>query len=165
MPKHEFLFNGESVESSVENHGKTFRVTVGERQFEVCPLGNNLFATTVNGRKRTVAAAFNKGVFYLDIDAVQLELQEPGEDQFSGAAGDHSAEKDKIYAPMPGKIVKILVAVGEEVSEKQPMVIVEAMKMENPVNAAAGGRVKAVNFKPGDQVDTDSPIIELEIPQ
>ena len=68
MPKHEFLFNGESVESSVENQGKTFRVKVGERQFEICPLGNNLFTTIVNGRKRTVAAAFNKGIFYLDID-------------------------------------------------------------------------------------------------
>jgi biotin carboxyl carrier protein len=64
---------------------------------------------------------------------------------------------------MPGKIVKIMVAVGDEVTEKQPMVIVEAMKMENQVNCRAKGKVKAVNFAPGDQVDTESPIIELEL--
>jgi biotin carboxyl carrier protein len=43
------------------------------------------------------------------------------------------------------------------------MVIVEAMKMENQVNAKAGGTVKAINFAPGDQVDTESPIIELDL--
>jgi biotin carboxyl carrier protein len=43
------------------------------------------------------------------------------------------------------------------------MVIVEAMKMENPVNAQAKGKVKAVNFAVGQQVDTESPIIELEL--
>ena len=46
---------------------------------------------------------------------------------------------------------------------KQPLVIVEAMKMENQVNAKAKGKVKKVNFAAGDQVDTEKPIIELEI--
>jgi len=142
MSKHEFTFDGEAVESTVEKKETGFRAQVEERHFDIYPLGNNLFATTVNGRKKIVAVAFEKGVFYLDIDSVQLELHEPGEDQFSGAAGDHAAEKDRVYAPMPGKIVKILVEVGDEVSEKQPMVIVEAMKMENPVNAALTARSK-----------------------
>jgi biotin carboxyl carrier protein len=43
------------------------------------------------------------------------------------------------------------------------MVIVEAMKMENQVNSRAKGKVKAVNFSAGDQVDTETPIIELDI--
>ncbi len=47
--------------------------------------------------------------------------------------------------------------------EKQPMVIVEAMKMENQVNSKAKGTVKAVNFAAGDQVDTETPIIELDL--
>ena len=74
-----------------------------------------------------------------------------------------AGEKDKILAPMPGKIVKIQVAMGDEVTEKQPMVIVEAMKMEHQVMARANGKVKAINFADGDQVDTESPIIELEL--
>ena len=43
------------------------------------------------------------------------------------------------------------------------MVIVEAMKRENQVNSRANGTVKAVNFAVGDQVDTETPIIELEL--
>ena len=64
---------------------------------------------------------------------------------------------------MPGKIVKLLVKVGDEVKEKQQMVIVEAMKMENPVLCKANGKVKAIHFNDGDQVNTDNPIIELEL--
>ena len=48
-------------------------------------------------------------------------------------------------------------------TEKQPLVIVEAMKMENSVLCRANGTVRAVNFAAGDQVDTETPIIELEI--
>jgi biotin carboxyl carrier protein len=64
---------------------------------------------------------------------------------------------------MPGKIVKIMAEVGGDVREKQALVIVEAMKMENPVLARAKGKVKAIHFAVGDQVDTESPIIELEL--
>ena len=72
---------------------------------------------------------------------------------------------EAVAAPMPGKIVKIMVEVGDEVDVKHPMVIVEAMKMENQVNAKAAGTVKAVNFAAGDQVDTETPIIELDLPE
>ena len=105
----------------------------------------------------------NKDVYYIDVDSVLLEAREPSAEGFAGGAGDQAAVKDKIFAPMPGKIVKIMVAVGDEVDIKQPMVIVEAMKMENQVNAKAKGKVKAVNFAVGDQVDTETPIIELDI--
>jgi biotin carboxyl carrier protein len=64
---------------------------------------------------------------------------------------------------MPGKIVKLLVGEGEKVAEKQPMVIVEAMKMENQVNSPSAGTVRKINFMDGDQVGTEIPIIELEI--
>jgi len=57
----------------------------------------------------------------------------------------------------------ILVRKGQKVSEGQPLFVVEAMKMENQVNSPASGSVKAVNGAAGDQVDTISPIIELEL--
>ncbi len=76
---------------------------------------------------------------------------------------DHDLEKDKVFAPMPGKIVKIHVRVGDDVVEKQILAVVEAMKMENPVQALASGKVKSVNFSEGDQVDTEQAIIELDL--
>ena len=80
----------------------------------------------------------------------------------SGDAG-HAGEKDKAYAPMPGKVVKLHVSVGDSVTAKQPLVVVESMKMENVVVAAAAGTVKKINFAPGDQVDTERAIVELEL--
>lgn len=163
MSRHEYLIDGTSVETTVEKNGETYSVTVGEKTFDIQPTAPGLFAVMIDGRKRMIAAATVKGTTFVDIDSVLLELQEPSEDGFGGEGGDSGAAKDKIFAPMPGKIVKLLVAVGDTVEPKQQTVIVEAMKMENPVQAKAKGTVKAVNFAEGDQVDTETPIIELEL--
>lgn len=163
MNSYEFLFDGETVESTVESSGDLFTVSVGDKRFEFQKIGDSQFSCTVNGRRMTVAVVKKNSTCYIDIDSLQLELSEPSQDQFSGAGDSHAGDKDKIFAPMPGKIVKIMVEVGQEIKERQPMVVVEAMKMENQVNAKAAGTVKAINFNVGDQVDTESAIIELEL--
>lgn len=163
MNKTEYVYDGEVVEAACEKNGEVLTATVGEKVYEFTPVGENLFATMVNGRRCLVGVAVHNGTYFVDIDSRLIEVQEPSEDGFAGGAGAQMGEKDKIFAPMPGKIVKIMVEVGDSVTEKQPMVIVEAMKMENQVNSRAIGKVKAVNFSVGDQVDTESPIIELEI--
>jgi biotin carboxyl carrier protein len=163
VSKSEFIFDGELVESSFEQSGDVFTVVVGDKTVELLPFGQNLYLATLNGRRHIAAVARDKGQYYIDIDSVLLEVKEPSEDGVAGAGGDQSEAKDKIFAPMPGKVVKIMVKEGDEVHDKQPLVIVEAMKMENPVQARTRGKVKAVNFAVGDQVDTESPIIELEL--
>jgi len=164
MSNYDFIFDGDIVTSTIEKNGESFKATIGDRTLELQPVGQNLYSTFVNGERKVIAAARDKnGTTYIDIDSVLIELKEPSEDGFGGGAGDVGGEKDKIYAPMPGKIVKLLVKVGDEVKEKQQMVIVEAMKMENPVLCKANGKVKAIHFNDGDQVNTDNPIIELEL--
>ena len=163
MNKTEFLFDGEMVESAFETTDNGLKVVVGDKTIELEPFGENLYLAMVNGRKHLAAVARSQGTYYVDVDSVLLEVKEPSEDGISGAFGDQAEAKDKIFAPMPGKIVKINVEVGATVVEKQPLVIVEAMKMENPVLAKTNGKVKAVNFAVGDQVDTETPIIELEL--
>ena len=163
MAELEFLFDGERATASCEKSGSDFLVRVGTKEFRFTPLGDNLFSVLLNGERHIVGTAANKGAVHIDIDSVLLEVSEPSEDGFAGSAAGQLGEKDKIFAPMPGKIVKIQVAVGDVIVEKQPMVIVEAMKMENEVMSRAAGMVKAINFAPGDQVDTETPIIELEL--
>jgi len=163
MANRALVFEGETVDVSCEREGEVLVITVGETRFELTPAGDSLFSTNVNGSRCLVGVAEHKGTYFIDIDSVLLEVKEPSEDGFAGGAGGQLGEKDKIYAPMPGKIVKIMVSLGDKVVEKQPMVIVEAMKMENQVNSRAKGKVKAIHFTAGDQVDTESPIIELEL--
>lgn len=158
----EFLINDDTVDVKIDKNGDLFKVVTGDKEFNFSPAGKNLYHVSIDGVRHLAAMVEHKGVYYVDIDSMLFELKEPSEDGFAGGEGGHG-EKDKIFAPMPGKVVKILVEVGQEVTEKQPMVIVEAMKMENQVNSKAAGKVKAINFADGDQVDTESPIIELEL--
>jgi biotin carboxyl carrier protein len=56
---------------------------------------------------------------------------------------------------MPGKILEVLVNVGDQVKEDDEVVMLEAMKMENPIYAPAGGTVKEIKVKANDTVETD----------
>lgn len=67
-----------------------------------------------------------------------------------------------VKAPMPGKILEVLVNVGDKVNEDDELLILEAMKMENPIYAPAGGVVKEINVKVNDSVDTDQLMLVLE---
>ncbi len=67
----------------------------------------------------------------------------------------------EIIAPMPGKVLKVLVNEGDVVSAGQAMVIIEAMKMETTLSAESPAVVKRVCAKPGDTVDHGAVLIEL----
>ncbi len=68
----------------------------------------------------------------------------------------------EVLAPMPGKIIDVLVKVGDKVSEDDELLILEAMKMENPVYAPADGVVKEVKVKKDDTVNSDQLLLILE---
>ncbi|UCD16623.1 MAG: biotin/lipoyl-binding protein [Candidatus Zixiibacteriota bacterium] len=153
-----------TLETSAEPRDNGADVVIGNNSFSVSRISDGKYSVELNGVRHTVCCVIRGDRAYVDVEGILLELSIPSEDGNAGG-GDIglAGEKDKIYAPMPGKIVKLLVKEGDEVAEKQPLVIVEAMKMENQVNAAAAGTVRKINFSDGDQVDTDTPIIELEI--
>jgi pyruvate carboxylase subunit B len=67
-----------------------------------------------------------------------------------------------VVAPMPGLVVRIAVAVGDQVTAGQGVLVMEAMKMENELRAAADGTVKSVRVTPGTAVEKGSVLIELE---
>ncbi|MBN2397856.1 MAG: acetyl-CoA carboxylase biotin carboxyl carrier protein subunit [Deltaproteobacteria bacterium] len=68
----------------------------------------------------------------------------------------------EITAPMPGNIVEILVKVGDAVSENDEVIILEAMKMENPIFAPCDGTVKEIKVKEKDSVEADQVLMILE---
>jgi len=67
-----------------------------------------------------------------------------------------------VVAPMPGTIMEVLVKVGDAVKEDDDVVILEAMKMENPIAAPADGVVKEIKVKNDDKVDTNQVLVVLE---
>jgi glutaconyl-CoA/methylmalonyl-CoA decarboxylase subunit gamma len=74
-----------------------------------------------------------------------------------------SAAGSQLKAPMPGRVVRVLVAVGQTVERGAPVVIVEAMKMENEMHAPASGVVLKVHVAEGATVDAGQMLIELEL--
>jgi biotin carboxyl carrier protein len=80
------------------------------------------------------------------------------------SAGDPTAGRGPrmIVAPMPGRIVKVLVKPQEKVSARQPLVVVEAMKMENELRAPRGGTVAEVRVAEGSSVEANTVLVVLE---
>lgn len=68
----------------------------------------------------------------------------------------------EIKAPMTGKIINIVVNVGDEVKAEDEVVIMDAMKMEIPVYTPVDGVVKEIKIKEGDSVKTDQILIIIE---
>jgi pyruvate carboxylase subunit B len=65
------------------------------------------------------------------------------------------AEGTEVPAPMPGMVIRYLVNVGDTVKAGDPLLILEAMKMQNNIPAPVDGVVKAINFEPGASVNTN----------
>lgn len=88
------------------------------------------------------------------VEAPQAEAPAP-------PAATSAVGVDAMTAPMPGKILKILVSVGDKVVENQPLMILEAMKMENEVVAAAAGTVSSVHVAAGGTVNAGDALITI----
>jgi pyruvate carboxylase subunit B len=78
------------------------------------------------------------------------------------AAASKSTGPAPVVAPMPGMIVRVSIAVGDQVHAGQGLVVMEAMKMENELRASAGGRVKSIFASPGTAVEKGTLLVELE---
>ena len=69
---------------------------------------------------------------------------------------------DSLNSGMPGKIVKVMVEDGQDFEEGQPLLIMEAMKMENEMRAARSGKIKKVHVSAGDSVEAGATLISFE---
>ncbi len=72
------------------------------------------------------------------------------------------SDEDTLESPMPGKVLRVLTAPGESVSDGQTLVIIEAMKMEFSVRAPHSGTVARVNYSEGEQVSAGDVLVEME---
>ena len=73
-----------------------------------------------------------------------------------------NAKAEPVKAPMPGMVLKILVTPGQQVNKGDALIILEAMKMENLLKAAAAGTVKAIKATEKTAVEKGAILIEME---
>lgn len=80
----------------------------------------------------------------------------------STQAGAQAAGENTVVAPMPGRVVRILVSPGDDVAARQGVIVVEAMKMENELLSPRAGRVKDVSVTAGTLVDAGRILVVIE---
>jgi acetyl/propionyl-CoA carboxylase alpha subunit len=86
----------------------------------------------------------------------------PDVDQAAGSRGGEGAEQSALTAPMPGTVIRVLAKEGDRVTHRQPLLVLEAMKMETPVVSPYDAVVKSVHVKEGDRIAGGALLVELD---
>jgi biotin carboxyl carrier protein len=93
----------------------------------------------------------------------EIQLEDELEHRTQASVAHHlHLEIEEVKAPMPGVVVSIEVEEGQHLEAGSPIVIVEAMKMQNEISTAAGGKVKEVMVKPGDVVESKQTLAVID---
>jgi len=101
---------------------------------------------------------------HLDGRTIPLQIRPAGAfgRQKKLGPGADGTGPQRVIAPMPGKVVRVLVQAGDDVKTRQGLVVVEAMKMENELRAARDGRVRDVAVTEGQSVDAGAVLLTVE---
>jgi biotin carboxyl carrier protein len=147
--------------------GGRFRVILDGEPIDVTLVKTDLglsLVYTSNGRVVDVAVTERAGgEWLLQLPHVALTATVDGRRFRRGPAGGTAAAGDqRIAAPMPGRVVRVLVKPGDEVAARQGLVVVEAMKMENELAAPRAGRIKEVAVAEGQSVETGRLLVVVE---
>jgi acetyl/propionyl-CoA carboxylase alpha subunit len=134
--------------------GDEIELAIGGKPTRVSRFGaesDRVWFVEHGGHRRTVRVAWAGNRAWVLSEGQLFTLVE----QPRFADPGHHAVAGGLTAPMPGKVVKILVTEGQEVEANAPLVVLEAMKMEHTVRATAAGTVRAIEVAVGEQVDSD----------
>ena len=96
-------------------------------------------------------------------ETYRVEIYDPRSRRRGGSRAGSDGPED-ISAPMPGKIVKLLVADGDQVEEGQGLLVMEAMKMQNELRSPRAGRVDRIYATEGAGVESGAPLVRLASP-
>lgn len=141
---------------------KEYKYTINGTKYEVAigDIVENIATVTVNGEEYKVEMEKEEEPEKKKV-VVKPVAEAPKADEKKPAAGPVDA-KNAIKAPLPGVIIDIKVAVGDEVKAGDTVIVLEAMKMANNLTADRAGKVTAVCVGVGESVMEDTPLVVIE---
>ena len=113
-----------------------------------------------------VERAEDSKTFTLKINGQTMVLE--AKDQYDlllekmGIAGGASSKASKLKAPMPGKVLEIMVESGQTIAKGEGLLILEAMKMQNEIQAPVSGTVVSVHCTEGEAIEANVPLVVIE---
>jgi len=103
-----------------------------------------------------------QGEYLVQLPGVDVPVVVDGRRRRQGQAAAGGKGEQRITAPMPGRVLRVLVGAGDEVVARQGLVVVEAMKMENELRAGRPGRVREVMITEGISVESGRLLVVVE---
>jgi len=110
---------------------------------------------------RSYNARIDNGTVTVCGHRFEVEVRDPRRWSRQSAAGAHGGVQ-RVAAPMPGKVVRVLVGLGDSVDAGQGIVVVEAMKMQNEMKAARAGKIASISAKVGATVAAGEVLASIE---
>lgn len=156
------VFEVESSPDGLMLDGKLFLwdvVEIAGGYFHILHAGKSYKAEVVKSDRaaKTFTLKINNHIHTVDVkDKFDLLLEKLG---MSATAG---TKVNTIKAPMPGLIIEVKIKAGDSIKVNDPLLILEAMKMENVLKSAGEGVVKSITVKKGDKVEKNQVLVEFQ---
>jgi 3-methylcrotonyl-CoA carboxylase alpha subunit len=145
---------------TVHFHDAGHRLGIAGREFalEGERLADGRLLVRLDGRATKARAVRDGRDWHVFIDGAHRRLTL--HDELEGL--DIDAVSGSLAAPMPGKVIAVMVKPGDKVAKGDPLLILEAMKMEHTIAAPADGVVQEIHFAVGEQVPEGAELLKLE---
>ena len=165
--KYEVLIDGHSHQIDIERVEKGYQATVDGEPFalDVVMTARDVLSILHNGRHYEAKREYSLlGETHIIIGSERfgVEVRDPRSLRSRRAAAGHEAGPAKIIAPMPGKVVRIIAAVGDEIEAGQGLVVVEAMKMQNEIKSPKTGKVTKIAVSEASAVNAGDLLVIVE---
>jgi len=164
--QYEIEIGGKVRQVVVHRSDGTFLVAVDgtEQAVDAVRVDAHTWSLLLDGRsvEATIASSGPAGSFAVDVDATTVSASLNGRRRWGRREdGASRSGPQRVVAPMPGKVLRVLAKPGDRVTARQPLVVIEAMKMENELRAPADGRVVEVHAVEGQSVDAGALLVVL----
>ncbi len=159
-----FWLGQKEFKVSLEEKGRSvFRVAVDEQPFDVSVeligqdelllnIDGKIFNITINSNSLSHSVFVNGRLFRVEKSSALKMLKEE----------KARLKKKDVKITMPGRVVQVLAAEGDDVREGQAVLVLEAMKMQNEIKSPQVGRIVRMNFRAGDYVEAGSILFSVE---
>ncbi len=145
------IVNGEDLEFQYEMKQNFVQLNINEQIFKIEMLNEDTFK--LNGKNYKVHAVND----FFSINGEQFHIKNFERKLKS----NKSADLGEMVSPMPGKILKVLVSIGDEVKKGDKLIVMEAMKMEHTIKASKDGKIEKIYFEQDQLVDGGVELVEL----
>ncbi|OGD18995.1 MAG: hypothetical protein A2Y69_09000 [Candidatus Aminicenantes bacterium RBG_13_59_9] len=159
-----FWLGQKEVKVSLEAAGdNVLRVSVGDRSYDVSAefIGQEEILLNVDGRIFNVIVHSNSLSHSVFVNGRLFRVEKRSALKILREDKGRQKKRD-VRISMPGRVVQVLAAPGDEVQEGQPILVLEAMKMQNEIKAPQAGQIARICFRAGDYVEASSVLFTVE---